>query len=76
MASSRNSADRALSEALARFSAAGGSQPAPDHPLVIAFSGGLDSTVLLHAAVRALGAEVIVAAHVDHGLQPLSGSWA
>jgi tRNA(Ile)-lysidine synthase len=75
MASSRNSADRALSEALSRFSAAGGSQPAPDHPLVIAFSGGLDSTVLLHAAVRALGAEVIVAAHVDHGLQPLSASW-
>ena len=75
MASSRNSADRALSEALSRFSAAGGSRPASDHPLVIAFSGGLDSTVLLHAAVRALGAEVIVAAHVDHGLQPLSTSW-
>ena len=76
MASSRNSADRALTEALSRFLAAGGSLPAPAHPLVIAFSGGLDSTVLLHAAVRALGAELIVAAHVDHGLQPLSGSWA
>jgi len=75
MASSRNSADRALSEALSRFSAAGGSLPAPDRPLVIAFSGGLDSTVLLHAAVRALGAESVVAAHVDHGLQPLSASW-
>ena len=75
MASSRNSADRALSEALARFSAAGGLLPAPDHPLVIAFSGGLDSTVLLHAAVRSLGADSIVAAHVAHGLQPLSASW-
>lgn len=75
MASSRNSADRALSEALSRFSAAGGSQPAPDHPLVIAFSGGLDSTVLLHGVVRAIGAQAVVAAHVDHGLQPLSKTW-
>ncbi len=76
MASSRNSADRALTEALSRFSAAGGPLPAPDHPLMIAFSGGLDSTVLLHAAVRSIGAQAIVAAHVDHGLQPLSKSWA
>jgi tRNA(Ile)-lysidine synthase len=75
MASSRNSADRALTEALSRFSAAGGSLPAPAHPLMIAFSGGLDSTVLLHAAVRAIGAKAVVAAHVDHGLQPLSKTW-
>jgi tRNA(Ile)-lysidine synthase len=75
MASSRNSADRALTEALSRFVAAGGSLPAPDHPLMIAFSGGLDSTVLLHSAVRAVGAGSIVAAHVDHGLQPLSKAW-
>ena len=75
MASSRNSADRALTEALSRFVAAGGSLPAPDHPLLIAFSGGLDSTVLLHSAVRAVGAGSIVAAHVDHGLQPLSKAW-
>lgn len=75
MASSRNSADRALTEALSRFVAAGGSLPAPDHPLLIAFSGGLDSTVLLHSAVRAVGAVSIVAAHVDHGLQPLSKAW-
>jgi len=75
MASSRNSADRALTEALSRFVAAGGSLPAPDHPLLIALSGGLDSTVLLHSAVRAVGAVSIVAAHVDHGLQPLSKAW-
>jgi tRNA(Ile)-lysidine synthase len=42
---------------------------------LIAFSGGLDSTVLLHSAVRAVGAGSIVAAHVDHGLQPLSKAW-
>jgi len=75
MASSRNSADRALTEALSRFVAAGGSLPAPDQPLVIAFSGGLDSTVLLHSAVRVIGTGSIVAAHVDHGLQPLSKAW-
>jgi tRNA(Ile)-lysidine synthase len=75
MASSRNSADRALTEALSRFSAAGGAQPAPDHPVAIAFSGGLDSTVLLHAAVRVIGAQAIVAVYVDHRLQPFSTSW-
>lgn len=44
----------------------------------VAFSGGLDSTVLLHLLGRAgprLGAP-LVAAHVDHGLQAVSASWA
>ncbi|MCX7213206.1 MAG: tRNA lysidine(34) synthetase TilS [Burkholderiales bacterium] len=75
MASSRNSADRALTEALSRFVVAGGTLPTPDHPLMIALSGGLDSTVLLHSAMRVIGAGSIVAAHVDHGLQPLSKAW-
>lgn len=44
--------------------------------LVIAYSGGFDSSVLLHAAVRAVGAQCLVAAHVDHGLQSLSPAWA
>ena len=33
--------------------------------LVVAFSGGLDSTVLLHAAAREFSASRVVAAHVD-----------
>ncbi|MDE2148873.1 MAG: tRNA lysidine(34) synthetase TilS [Gammaproteobacteria bacterium] len=43
--------------------------------LLVAFSGGLDSTVLLHALVAAGVAEVR-AAHVHHGLQPQAESWA
>lgn len=38
----------------------------------IAFSGGLDSTVLLHAAAR-LGIPSLEAMHVDHRLRPDSG---
>ena len=46
--------------------------------LCVALSGGLDSTVLLHATA-ALAAEVRVnlrAIHVDHGLQAASPAWA
>ena len=44
----------------------------------VAFSGGLDSTVLLDAAARALGAraaERLAAVHVNHGLDPDAGAW-
>jgi tRNA(Ile)-lysidine synthase len=44
----------------------------------LAFSGGLDSTVLLHTLTRArehLGF-TLSAIHVDHGLQADSGKWA
>lgn len=46
--------------------------------LVVACSGGLDSTVLVHALARLeqarlLGLKII---HVDHGLHPDSGAWA
>ena len=52
------------------------SQPtrATDARLFIAFSGGLDSTVLLHAAVRA-GLKNLVAVHVHHGLQSVADDW-
>jgi tRNA(Ile)-lysidine synthase len=43
----------------------------------VAYSGGLDSSVLLHALVRcrdALGAP-LVALHVDHGLLPEAQAW-
>jgi tRNA(Ile)-lysidine synthase len=45
---------------------------------VVAFSGGMDSTVLLHwlASGPALRAGGLRALHVDHGLHPDSGAWA
>jgi tRNA(Ile)-lysidine synthase len=50
----------------------------PEVPLYVAFSGGMDSHVLLHAAValRARAPWRVAALHVDHGLQPESGAWA
>src|SRR5581483_10303464 len=50
----------------------------PEVPLYVAYSGGMDSHVLLHAAAR-LRAEApwrIAALHVDHGLQRDSRRWA
>ena len=52
------------------------SRQAGGQPLVLAFSGGLDSRFLLAALLRAgLGAQ-LRAVHVDHGLHPDSGAWA
>lgn len=45
----------------------------PPGRLYVAFSGGVDSTVLLHALRAVPG---IRAFHVDHGLHPDSGKWA
>jgi tRNA(Ile)-lysidine synthase len=42
----------------------------------VAFSGGVDSTVLLAAMVRLVGGERVVAFHVDHALHHESGRWA
>ncbi|WP_018411031.1 tRNA lysidine(34) synthetase TilS [Methyloversatilis thermotolerans] len=44
-------------------------------PLLIAFSGGLDSTVLLHALASASRWRLQVA-HVHHGLQTAAEAWA
>ncbi|HRO61648.1 MAG TPA: tRNA lysidine(34) synthetase TilS, partial [Burkholderiaceae bacterium] len=68
----------ALRDALARIDT--------DGRVLVAFSGGLDSTVLLHAAVELLtsaaaGSAVesrkrLLAIHVDHRLQAPSAEWA
>jgi tRNA(Ile)-lysidine synthase len=65
--------DRALSAALETTQTAG--------RLLVGFSGGLDSTVLLHALARAaregLVAERdrIIAVHINHHLQPAADDW-
>lgn len=43
--------------------------------LAVAFSGGLDSTVLLHATVKAHGAKNVYALHVHHGIQKEANQW-
>ena len=43
--------------------------------IAIAYSGGLDSSVLLDAAVRVAGASRCVALHVHHGLSPNADAW-
>ena len=45
--------------------------------LTVGFSGGLDSTVLLHALVRRAPAGCTLdALHIDHGWRPESAGWA
>ena len=46
--------------------------------LVVGYSGGLDSTVLLHrlAAEPAMRARGLRAVHVHHGLQAAADAWA
>ncbi len=63
---------RALAEILHRLGLSA------ETPLKVAFSGGLDSCVLLHA-LSVLRGELslrLSAVHVDHGLQPDSAAWA
>ena len=43
--------------------------------LAVAFSGGLDSTVLLHATVMAHGPNNVYAFHVHHGIQQEATQW-
>ena len=44
--------------------------------ITVAFSGGLDSTVLLATLCRLRLPIPLRAAHVDHGLNPLSADWS
>ena len=43
---------------------------------IVAFSGGIDSTVLLHALARSGTSIPILAVHVNHGLHARSDDWA
>jgi tRNA(Ile)-lysidine synthase len=50
----------------------------PPRAFYVAYSGGMDSTVLLHAMAAArneIGSD-IRAIHIDHGLNPRSAEWA
>ncbi|HTR06367.1 MAG TPA: tRNA lysidine(34) synthetase TilS [Paraburkholderia sp.] len=51
------------------------STPPDDARIAIAYSGGLDSSVLLDAAVRVAGPARLVALHVHHGLSPNADAW-
>jgi tRNA(Ile)-lysidine synthase len=76
MAASRNKAStdpvlQALADCLSQY--VGKTQS-----IVVGFSGGLDSTVLLHAAKRLEGGAGVklAAVHVHHGLSPNADAWA
>ncbi|NML29901.1 tRNA lysidine(34) synthetase TilS [Paraburkholderia antibiotica] len=47
----------------------------PHARIAVAFSGGVDSSVLLDAAVRVAGASRVIALHVHHGLSPHADAW-
>ena len=49
--------------------------PGPPQKYAVAFSGGLDSTVLLAALCRLTPRPDVRALHVDHGLHPDSEGW-
>lgn len=60
-----------------RAMAASATPRTADPPSVaVAFSGGLDSTALLHATARAADGVPVLALHVHHGLQPQADDWA
>jgi tRNA(Ile)-lysidine synthase len=46
-----------------------------DARIAVAFSGGVDSSVLLDAAVRVAGASRCIALHVHHGLSAHADAW-
>jgi tRNA(Ile)-lysidine synthase len=50
----------------------------PAGPIAVAFSGGMDSTVLLHVLAGLPGARArgLRALHIDHGLHEQSGQWS
>ncbi len=55
------------------LAAALAARPAPR--ILIAYSGGMDSHVLLHLLWRRQGPEPLLAVHVNHGLSPQANHW-
>ncbi|MBT8093949.1 MAG: tRNA lysidine(34) synthetase TilS, partial [Gammaproteobacteria bacterium] len=49
--------------------------PAPSR-YVLAYSGGLDSTVLAHALAASATGVPVIAVHIDHGLHAESSQWS
>lgn len=45
-------------------------------PVCIGYSGGVDSTLLLTLACRALGPDQVTAVHINHGLSADADAWA
>ena len=43
--------------------------------IIVGFSGGLDSAVLLHAVARLVPPSRVLAAHVNHDAQPSAAAW-
>lgn len=66
-ASGSDAIPAALAQALSVFP--------PESRFLIAFSGGIDSAVLLHAAVAGLGPDRCLAAHINHGLHADADAW-
>lgn len=48
---------------------------APPARYVVAFSGGLDSTALLHALSVSGSGVPVVAIHINHGMQEAAAVW-
>lgn len=65
------SATRLAGELFGRFGLTG------DRRLFVAFSGGLDSTALLHAlvSIERVRAQTVTALHVNHGLHEHADAW-
>jgi tRNA(Ile)-lysidine synthase len=75
MASSRKSASQAVAAAIAALGRGAAPADPMRAPLAVAFSGGLDSTVLLDACVAVAGPDRVIALHVHHGLQAAADAW-
>lgn len=60
--------------ALSKFVLGGEPKRSGDARLIVAFSGGLDSTVLLHVLAHS-GLPRVQAVHVQHGLQEAAEGW-
>ncbi|MES1941699.1 cell cycle protein [Salinisphaera sp. T5B8] len=65
-----------MNDAFAALPAAFAQVPTGTKRLAVAFSGGLDSTALLHALIDSAPTWPVRAIHVCHHLQPEAQSWA